>query len=54
MTVFKNVLGRPARLIQATPLMLHVWLLHDHQVKVSQMQNVMMVMSLTIMKVAIV
>ena len=38
MTVFKNVLGRAARLIQATPLTLHVtlhvWPLH-HQVKVS-------------------
>ena len=54
MTVYKNVLGRPARLIQAAPLMLHVWPLL-HQAKVIQMQNVMtMVMSLKMMKVAIV
>ena len=54
MTVYKNLLGRAARLIQATPLVLHVWPLL-RQAKVIKLQNVMiMVMSLKMMKVAIV
>lgn len=52
MTVYNNVLGRATRLMQASPLMLHVWPLL-HQVKVIQLQNVLiMVMSLKMMKVA--